>query len=164
MPRFWRELARGDLAATRTALEPFPAYTGDGPPRPNTPAAQLAIQQLVTTAVQHLDDPEGGREAVRALYGDTTLDGPGAVAFWHNSAMFAAYFGDIDFAAAALRRALQPNIPGFLKFTWIPILQPVRQHPDFKALMRDLKLVDYWRQSGWPDHCRPVGAEDFECN
>jgi len=28
-----------------------------------------------------------------------------------------------------------------------------------------LKLYDYWRATGnWGDHCRPVGADDFECD
>jgi hypothetical protein len=29
-------------------------------------------------------------------------------------------------------------------------------------LVEDLGLVDYWKQYGWPDDCRPVG-EDIQC-
>jgi hypothetical protein len=36
------------------------------------------------------------------------------------------------------------------KFAWIPLMQRVRRHPDFKSLMRELGIVDYWRQAGWP--------------
>jgi hypothetical protein len=24
--------------------------------------------------------------------------------------------------------------------------------------------VDYWRARGWPDLCRPMGADDFVCD
>lgn len=47
---------------------------------------------------------------------------------------------------------------------WLPDLAPVRKTVRFKALMRNAGLVDYWRERGWPDLCRPVGADDFECN
>jgi len=40
----------------------------------------------------------------------------------------------------------------------------VRRHPEFKELMRELALVDLWRESGWPEHCRPLSANDFECD
>jgi hypothetical protein len=40
----------------------------------------------------------------------------------------------------------------------------VRRLPAFKDLLRDLGLVDYWRQtSNWGYFCRPLGDRDFEC-
>lgn len=33
----------------------------------------------------------------------------------------------------------------------------------FKLIVRDMGLVDYWRQRGWPDDCRPLEGNDFEC-
>jgi len=33
----------------------------------------------------------------------------------------------------------------------------------FKALVRNVSLVDYWRARGWPDLCHPIGADDFVC-
>jgi hypothetical protein len=38
----------------------------------------------------------------------------------------------------------------------------VRKLAQFKAVMRQVGLVDYWRERGWPAFCRPVGADDFE--
>jgi hypothetical protein len=47
---------------------------------------------------------------------------------------------------------------------WYPHMAAVRRAPGFKDLVRDLGLVDYWRETGeWGDFCRPVGADDFEC-
>jgi len=40
----------------------------------------------------------------------------------------------------------------------------VRASTRFKALARRAGLVDYWRARGWPDLCRPVGADDFACD
>jgi hypothetical protein len=31
-------------------------------------------------------------------------------------------------------------------------------------MLEDLGLDDYWREAGWPEHCRPVGADDFACS
>jgi len=32
-----------------------------------------------------------------------------------------------------------------------------------RALPRAMKLPEYWRVVGWPEFCRPKGADDFEC-
>jgi TolB-like protein/Tfp pilus assembly protein PilF len=47
---------------------------------------------------------------------------------------------------------------------WHPSYAPMRKTERFKALMRDAGLVEYWRARGWPDLCRPVGADDFVCD
>ena len=47
---------------------------------------------------------------------------------------------------------------------WHPSHTPARKTERFKSLMRNAKLVDYWRQRGWPEHCRPAGADDFVCH
>jgi TolB-like protein/Tfp pilus assembly protein PilF len=46
---------------------------------------------------------------------------------------------------------------------WAPLFTPIRKTERFKALMRKAGLVDYWKARGWPDLCRPVGADDFAC-
>jgi hypothetical protein len=48
-------------------------------------------------------------------------------------------------------------------YFWLPLFEDVRRVPDFKSLVRDLGLVDYWREYGWPPFCRPLDGEDFEC-
>jgi hypothetical protein len=40
----------------------------------------------------------------------------------------------------------------------------VRKTERFKALMRKMGLVDYWKVRGWPDLCHPTTGDDFECN
>jgi hypothetical protein len=32
------------------------------------------------------------------------------------------------------------------------------------AYVRAAGFVDYWKQKGWPDLCRPVGTDDFVCD
>ena len=49
-------------------------------------------------------------------------------------------------------------------FVWHPSYAPVRKTERFKALMRKVGLVEYWRAKGWPEFCKPVGADDFECS
>jgi hypothetical protein len=47
---------------------------------------------------------------------------------------------------------------------WRPMMAGVRSLPGFKDLVRDLGLVDYWRELGWGEHCKPVGDDDFQCH
>jgi hypothetical protein len=42
-------------------------------------------------------------------------------------------------------------------------MSEVRQLPEFKKLVGDLNLVEYWRTYGWADACVPLGDDDFEC-
>ena len=48
--------------------------------------------------------------------------------------------------------------------TWVPLMKEVRQLPRFKEFLRKKGLVDCWTEFGWPDLCRPIGDDDFECN
>ena len=47
---------------------------------------------------------------------------------------------------------------------WHPALAAARKTERFKALMRKMGLVDYWRATGWPDLCHPTSGDDFVCN
>jgi hypothetical protein len=53
---------------------------------------------------------------------------------------------------------------GPIAVVWRPTAAPLRKTERFKALMRKAGLVDYWRTRGWPDLCRPMGADDFVCD
>lgn len=57
------------------------------------------------------------------------------------------------------------NMPRF--WMWAPKFQHFRQSEAFRQRVRDTGMLDYWREHGWPDLCRPVvatsGADDFEC-
>lgn len=54
--------------------------------------------------------------------------------------------------------------PGSIQYLWTPSLAPVRKTERFKSFMRKIGVVDYWHAKDWPDLCKPVGADDFECN
>ena len=40
---------------------------------------------------------------------------------------------------------------------WRPEMTVFRQDPRFAELVMELGLMDYWRENGWPDACKPVG-------
>ena len=47
---------------------------------------------------------------------------------------------------------------------WAQAYGALRKTERFKALLRDTEIVEYWREHGWPDLCRPQGADDFACD
>lgn len=80
--------------------------------------------------------------------------------------------GEAGLAAAALRQELQAQ-PGYKQGQmaqfpyvafWNAPYSGLRARPEFKALLIQAGVVDYWRQSGrWGDGCKPLGADDFQC-
>jgi hypothetical protein len=47
---------------------------------------------------------------------------------------------------------------------WLAPYSGLRSHPEFKKLLLETGLADYWRQTGkWGDGCKSVGTDDFEC-
>ena len=109
-----------------------------------------------------LDDPAAARALLARAFADPAYQDSSRLMIlaWH-----AAHFGDDALAGAALRRAFVDLNGTFVPAIWFPQLARYRKTPEFKELVRDLKLVEYWRESGnWGDHCRPIGADDFECS
>ncbi len=47
---------------------------------------------------------------------------------------------------------------------WMPAFKETRQLPGFTDFLNDVGLVDLWRERGWPDLCRPLGADDIFCD
>ncbi len=78
-------------------------------------------------------------------------------------AAWAAQFGDAAFALEALRAAATQQAQ-LLMYVWLPQFADARRLPQFKTLMRDMGVVVYWQQYGWPAVCRPRGTSDFECD
>jgi tetratricopeptide (TPR) repeat protein len=104
-----------------------------------------------------------GRDAslaiLREAYADPanqTFNLKGQIAHW------AAYLGDPDLAIQALRDSVAVD-DWWIRWMWDSFAEPVHATPQFKEFMADLGLPEYWREAGWPDHCRPLGATDFEC-
>ncbi len=72
-------------------------------------------------------------------------------------------YDDSELALAALRRSYVDLRGTNLGMLWQPFKSVRRNDPQFKDMLRELGLVDYFRASGnWGDYCRPVN-DDFEC-
>jgi tetratricopeptide (TPR) repeat protein len=109
----------------------------------------------------HLNDPEAARAAIRRAYQDPVNDDATrmSILVW-----YADHFGDRDLALEALRRSLVDLSGTVTGMLWWPFETDLRSDPRFKEIVRDLRLVDYWRSTGnWGEYCRPVGDDDFAC-
>jgi TolB-like protein/DNA-binding winged helix-turn-helix (wHTH) protein/tetratricopeptide (TPR) repeat protein len=80
--------------------------------------------------------------------------------------------GDADLAVAALRRLLETfaefKTQTMSQYTysalWNLPYSRARSHPEYKKLLTEMGVVDYWRQTGkWGDGCEAVGTDDFRC-
>jgi len=133
-------LGRGDSHAIREFLQRNPSAFTD-------------------TLLQKLDDPEAARAELRRVYANRqNADAAGGL---YGVAAWAAYFDDPKLAIDAVR-AIGPTQNVFV--IWQSSRQSLRRLPEFKQLVREFGLVDYWRTSGnWSQFCRPLGADDFEC-
>lgn len=47
---------------------------------------------------------------------------------------------------------------------WIDGLEGFRKSPQFKPFLIDTGIPAYWREHGYPQQCRPLGEDDFECD
>lgn len=75
----------------------------------------------------------------------------------------AAYFGDPEFAMDQLEKLINIDTGG-INNCWHRVMKEVRQLPRFKKLIRDIGLVDYWNELGWPGICHQLDNGDFECD
>ena len=76
-----------------------------------------------------------------------------------------AHLGALDRILDNSERSLESGFIGIGEIRlWLPEYAPLRKTDRFKAYMRKVGLVDYWRSRGWPDLCRPIGADDFVCD
>jgi TolB-like protein len=132
--------------------------------------ADLLLAYASTTSIEALMQPllgdkEKARQKLRQIASESRPDEgiyfPGSIAQW------AAYLGDRELALGALTRLVEPPY-GFnrIAFLWFrPVFRDLRGEPEFKAQLRKLGLVDYWRSTGnWGQFCKPVGNDDFECH
>jgi adenylate cyclase len=106
----------------------------------------------------YIESPEDGLEELHRVYADKDK-----LRYLADSAVFAAYFGAPVFAMDLVENSYKIDA-GRTFLLWLPIMHEVRQLPRFKEYIKEIGLVDYWNQFGWPDLCRPVGDGDFECD
>jgi TolB-like protein len=91
---------------------------------------------------------------------------PGALPALEHMGFVYAYAGAPDRLMDYPERLLEI---GYLTYgpawvIWEPLNASLRKTERFKAFVRKAGLLDYWRARGWPDLCRPVGADDFVCD
>jgi TolB-like protein len=111
------------------------------------------------------DDPAAARDAVRSAYAviDDSVAPLWRVLVRLQMGALAARFGDPDLALTAFEET-HASSPEQIYAIWRPVYRDVRKLPRFKTFARDIGLVDYWREYGWADFCRPMGENDFECD
>ena len=93
----------------------------------------------------------------------TANETPASLPAFGDLAFVYAYVGAQDRILDSAERGLQiGNAGSGLAAIWSPLWAPARQTQRF--LMREMSLVEYWRDTGWPDLCRPQGDDDFACD
>ena len=70
--------------------------------------------------------------------------------------------GEFELAVHEALEAPDANPSDLLYNAWYESQAGLRATPEFRRFVREVGLVDYWRERGWPDLCRPRG-EDFDC-
>ena len=115
---------------------------------------------ILNTTEEPLDSPEEVIKELRKLYKNS--DNLNTTTLPYISAL-AASLGDHELAMDVMEKGVGIQASSAVWF-WLPVMKEVRQLPRFKEFVREIGLVDYWKKFGWPDPCRPVGDDDFECD
>ncbi len=144
----FRALGHGDAAAARSSVRRYMAYE-------TTPVVGLEDLPEI------FDQPETMLARLRQAQTDPANQDSRKqlrIALWAGS------YGYVpERAIAALRRFAVDLRSPRLGVIWLRALSGVRRTPAFKEMLRELGLVDYWRETGkWGDFVRPVGDDDFE--
>ena len=116
-----------------------------------------------------LDDRDAMLEILRKAAKDSAYGGGRRATIFQMETADA--LGDADLALDALRQSLESS-EGFPRSMrhgtywqfWTTPHSSIRAHPEWKRLLVQTGVVDYWRQTGkWGDGCKPIGADDFQC-
>jgi len=140
-PNNWTHwlVGHGDLAAARAI-----------PPEDPFNAAMLAS----------LDDRDHALAQIHQAYAAAAAGNPNHL---RDIGLWAAHFGDARLAFRAMRASIDEQASEMM-YVWLPQLAPMRRSPEFKAYMREIGMVAYWQAYGWPDICRQLADDDFECD
>jgi TolB-like protein/Tfp pilus assembly protein PilF len=111
-----------------------------------TRAPQLVVEALA--------DPRGRPAALAA-----TDDLPPDEFVFHSSVIL----GDADRAARVVQK-LERGTDVMDNVMWWELARPLRKTQDFHRLARAVGLEQLWRVRGWPDKCRPQGADSYTCD
>ena len=106
------------------------------------------------------DFPDQALSVLKATHADEDNSWP---SMHHDVALLAAYFGNPEFALQVFAEEARFTTVR-LGALWYPVMADVRQLPEFKELVTEINLLEYWREYGWADHCRALADNDFICN
>ena len=164
-------LIGGQGPAAIPILEALPAAPGRNTALAHAYASQGRYGEAADTllAIKRDDQIFGPVEDAARLIrsAPTKVKGPEALPALDNQLSFVyLYVGAPDRVLDYQERVMAEGkvlISQQVRYLWSPNFAPVRKTERFKALMRAAGYLDHWRARGWPDLCRPVGADDFVC-
>ena len=123
-------------------------------------AARPAVGPMIRSVLAEFESPPTVILAVLHRYFEEATDMPGQGRVI--MAGLAAHYGDPEFALVVMTDELNRGLTR-LRRLWYPFFSDMRRLPGFKTLVDELGLVTFWRTYSWPDFCRPLGDDDFEC-
>jgi TolB-like protein len=123
-------------------------------------AVRPAAARMIQALLDEIESPSGEILGVLRRYFDEANDMPGQ---WRIIiAGLATYYGEPEFAVKVLRDEFSRSTFR-VRRVWYPFFADMRKLDSFKELIRELGLEAFYRAYSWPDYCRPLGADDFEC-
>jgi TolB-like protein/thioredoxin-like negative regulator of GroEL len=147
-PQLLRVMRTGDPDAVDAAFAAYP-YQEDG------------VGELLMRLSRVWRTPEAALNEIWAAVAAGSVWGPYRI---DALGLLAAHYGDADLAIALFREEYFERGGSSTALLWHPMMAEARRGDGFKTLVRDLGLVDHWRESGvWADACRPLDSQDFEC-
>jgi len=148
----------------RARIDEYFKVTATGANELNPLAEMPGARDINQVMYALLDTPEAAIGELRRFMADPAYADPlnlSIIAIW------ASYFGEHELTLQIyheMSELVESSTGGPMSVIWRPIHKDMRRLPGFKDLIRNLKLVDYWRASGnWGEFCHPVGEDDFEC-
>jgi tetratricopeptide (TPR) repeat protein len=124
-----------------------------------------AANTVLSITRNFFGDPQAVEEAARLIRGaPAKVSDPSALPAWNSYLDFVYFYvGAPERLLDYPERAMQADELTAVEW-FAQNYAPARKTERFKRLVRDAGLVDYWKARGWPDLCRPVGADDFVCD
>lgn len=137
---------RGDLRLAATRLDQYGTRVGH-------------VALLHGAAVLALKEPTQRPQVLRGVEENCPSGKlrPSACVFLYS------VLGEQERALEQAKRLIDSGAAG-RDVIWDPSFSPARRTQQFKAMVREAGLVEYWRTAGWPDLCKPRGDQDFECH
>ena len=108
----------------------------------------------------HFDAPDEALAALRDLYADDANDDLRR----GRDRRLGRALRRSAFRVRSDARGDREQFTELLRDCGVPVMAPVRRLPEFKSLVREVGLPEYWNEFGWPEICRQLGGDDFECD